>query len=193
MSEILSPKKRISCLYHTHQHHHCFHKIASTAYSKSNTMKLPCSKSFLLAAICCAFMARSTDGFQTVPQGRISKTSISWNPPSDVLDRHDLALQASLIDPDEEPEPTESLITWKKFHEINDKFWDYTVNFFYVIMTCGIFLNLAGYAYQISPEEGLTVKTITEHRQEKQWQQELERYENEVSMKQNFMLEQSKL
>lgn len=131
-------------------------------------------------------MSWSASAFQPV-QSRISTFK-----QVDVVNQRGFVLQASLIDPEEEPEATDTSDTWKKIQQVNDKFWDYTVNFFYVIMTLGILLNLSGYAYKVSPE-GVTIKTIEEHRQDLLWNQEIQRMENEVAMKQQFMLENSEL
>jgi len=114
-----------------------------------------------------------------------------------------MALHTSLIDPDqEEPEEPTSVMTstrnaldknptWKKVREINEKFWDYTVNFFYVALTFGIVLNLTGYAYKVDLQDGLTIQTVTERRQELQWQQEMKRYGDEAAMKEKALLQKS--
>ena len=53
----------------------------------------------------------------------------------------------------------------------------------YVLISCGILLNLCGYGYTISKTEGLNIQTIDELRQEKLWQQEMQRYESEGANK----------
>jgi hypothetical protein len=144
--------------------------------------------SFLFFTIlCCAAMPWSASGFQSVQ--RITSTGVN----NAMARRGFVVLHASLIDPDEKPEASEPLITWKKAKEINDKFWDFTVNFFYVIMTLGIALNLSGFSYNISTDEGLIIKTVAERRNELQWNQEMERSNNEASMNEKSLLERSEM
>jgi hypothetical protein len=148
-------------------------------------MKL--SSILLFTILCCAAMPWSASGFQSVQ--RITSTRVN----NAMARQGFVVLDASRIDPEEKPEAGAPPMTWKKAKEINDKFWDFTVNFFYVIMTLGIVLNLSGFAYKVSPDEGLTIKTIAERRQELQWNQEMQRLENEASMNQKSMLEKSEM
>ena len=90
--------------------------------------------------------------------------------------------------------PTEDFrqsMMWKQIKDINNKFWDYTVNFFYVAISCGILLNMSGYGYQISLTEGITVMSAEEIHQERQWQEEMDRYDSELRAKQDFLKQQS--
>jgi hypothetical protein len=143
------------------------------------TMKL--HSILMLTILCFAAMPWSASGFQSVQ--RITSTGVN----NAITRQGFVVLHAS------QPDSGETPITWKKVKEINDKFWDFTVNFFYVIMTLGIVLNLSGFAYKVSPDEGLKINTIAERRQELQWNQELQKYENEASMNQKSMLEKSEM
>ncbi|CAJ1964096.1 unnamed protein product [Cylindrotheca closterium] len=143
----------------------------------------------------------TVQGFQ--PATSSSSSSLSFSQGNQLLaltndKTASIALHASLIDPEQEPEkasnnnsPTISTnnATWKKICDINEKFWDYTVNFFYIFMTVGILMNLSGFAYKVDLEEGFTVQTVNERRQELQWQKEIQRYDQQAAMKQKSLLE----
>jgi len=58
---------------------------------------------------------------------------------------------------------------------INRLFWDYTVNFFYVAISCLILLNVCGYGYSFSMEDGFLVLPAQEYIQDRQWKEELHR------------------
>lgn len=68
---------------------------------------------------------------------------------------------------------------WKQLKEINNMFWDYTCNFLYVGISCLILLNVCGFGYTISAEEGLNVMPLNTYRQQRQWQQEIQRLQNQ--------------
>ena len=59
--------------------------------------------------------------------------------------------------------------------DINRLFWDYTVNFFYVAISCLILLNFCGFGYSFSADDGFQVLPINEFIQERQWKEELNR------------------
>lgn len=148
--------------------------------------------SYTLSFILLGLMSHSVQGFQP-----ITSSSVSLSAPS--FQNNNNALHASLIDPEEPEKPIvvsttatskDENLAWKKFCEINNKFWDYTVNFFYVFMITGILLNLSGFAYKVDLEHGFTVETIQERRQELQWQKEMQRYDQQGAMKQKALLEQ---
>lgn len=110
------------------------------------------------------------------------------------------ALQASLIDPEEDaidvPEDETTFFaseTWKEIKKANNKFWEYTCNFLYVTISLGIVLNLSGFAYTVSPKEGLTITTISQHREEKLWKQEMKRYEMEAEGKKAVLMHQMEM
>jgi hypothetical protein len=63
----------------------------------------------------------------------------------------------------------------RQLQQINTLFWDYTVNFFYVAISCLILLNVCGYGYSFSADQGLQVLPINEFIQERQWKEELNR------------------
>jgi hypothetical protein len=63
----------------------------------------------------------------------------------------------------------------RQLQQINNLFWDYTVNFFYVAISCLILLNACGYGYSFSADLGLQVLPINEFIQERQWKEELNR------------------
>jgi hypothetical protein len=73
------------------------------------------------------------------------------------------------------PQELSNQARWTQVKDINNKFWDYTCNFLYVGISGLILLNLSGYGYTISHEEGLNVMPIHTYRQERQWKEELER------------------
>eukprot|EP00429_Kryptoperidinium_foliaceum_P049045 CAMPEP_0176104152 /NCGR_PEP_ID=MMETSP0120_2-20121206/52259_1 /TAXON_ID=160619 /ORGANISM="Kryptoperidinium foliaceum, Strain CCMP 1326" /LENGTH=180 /DNA_ID=CAMNT_0017438251 /DNA_START=26 /DNA_END=568 /DNA_ORIENTATION=+ len=62
----------------------------------------------------------------------------------------------------------------KDLKDINNKFWDYTVTFFYVAISCLILLNFAGFGYRFT-SEGLDVVPIQQYREERQWREEMQR------------------
>jgi len=64
---------------------------------------------------------------------------------------------------------------WAQAKDINNKFWDFTVNFLYVAISCLIFLNLSGFGYTITKEKGLDVMPIETYRRERQWKEEIGR------------------
>merc|ERR1712130_1087187 len=66
---------------------------------------------------------------------------------------------------------------WKELKDINDKFWDYVVNFLYVLISIGIILNLSGFAYTFDGDAGLRIVPVQQYRQELQWKQEIQRYD----------------
>ncbi len=77
-----------------------------------------------------------------------------------------------------DPQGITSDAVWKRFKNMNNKFWDYTCNFLYVGISCLIFLNLCGFGYTISREEGVNVMPLKTYRQERQWRQEIQREQN---------------
>jgi len=72
---------------------------------------------------------------------------------------------------------------WKQAKRVNNRFWDYTVIFWYVGISCLILLNVCGYGYTITKEDGLNVMPIQEYRQERQWREEMERQEQEATQR----------
>ena len=138
------------------------------------------SFSFILSIFLIALFSQAAQGFQPITSSALTFKQMT--------ESNAFVLQASLIDPDQEPDKND---TWEKVVEINNKFWDYTVNFFYVFMTCGILLNLTGFAYKVDLENGLTVQTVKERRQELQWEREMQRYDQEIAMKQKTLLDKS--
>lgn len=145
--------------------------------------------SYTLFLICLGLVSQSVQGFQSVASSTSASPSLSLSQNKFAYKvANNVALHASLIDPEQEPEKTTVMVTgsnnpsWKKLCEINDKFWDYTVNFFYVFMTVGILMNLSGFAYKVDLEDGFTVQTVKERRQELQWQKEMQRYDHEAAV-----------
>jgi hypothetical protein len=69
----------------------------------------------------------------------------------------------------------EEALLWTQVKAVNNKFWDYTCNFFYVGMSCLILLNLSGYGYTISLEDGLNVMPMHTYRQDRQWREEIQK------------------
>lgn len=65
----------------------------------------------------------------------------------------------------------------KQIMEINNKFWDYTCNFLYVAISCLILLNLTGFGYTLSMENGLDVMPVDKYRTERQWREQIAREE----------------
>lgn len=59
--------------------------------------------------------------------------------------------------------------------KINHLFWDYTVNFLYVSISCLILLNVCGYGYSFSAQDGFQVMPLNEFIQDRQWKQEVYR------------------
>jgi hypothetical protein len=106
-------------------------------------------------------------------------------------------LQASLIDPEEETKDNDTSFIgekeWKQIKEINNKFWDYTCNFLYITIGLGIVLNLSGWAYTISPEQGLKIIPVSQHREEKLWKIEMQRYEIEAQQKKATLMQQMEI
>lgn len=58
--------------------------------------------------------------------------------------------------------------------DMNTKFWDYTVIFSYIGISCLILLNVLGYGYSFTPQ-GLQVLPLPEYIQDRQWKEELQR------------------
>jgi len=69
---------------------------------------------------------------------------------------------------------------WKQAKEAEKIISDYTYNFLYVGISCLILLNLCGYAYTITPKEGLNVMTIQRFQKEWQWKVEIQRQQSET-------------
>jgi hypothetical protein len=76
---------------------------------------------------------------------------------------------------DEEEEVSPFKAAVQQLMEINRLFWDYTVNFFYVAISCLILLNFCGYGYSFTADDGFQVLPMNEFIQERQWKQELNR------------------
>lgn len=87
-------------------------------------------------------------------------------------------------------------VSWEEMKTMNNRFWDAVVNTLYVVISLGIVLNLSGYAYSFNlPTDTTTTTTTTsaattneklpllriipvkQHREELQWKQEIERYD----------------
>jgi hypothetical protein len=81
--------------------------------------------------------------------------------------------ESSLVPTKEGESPFKAAV--QQLMDINRLFWDYTVNFFYVAISCLILLNFCGYGYSFSADDGFQVLPITEFIQERQWKQELNR------------------
>lgn len=73
---------------------------------------------------------------------------------------------------------------WKQVKEVNNRFWDYTCVFFYVGISCLIFLNICGFGYTITKEEGLNVVPMQTYRQERRWRDEIHRQEKQQQAQQ---------
>lgn len=159
---------------------------------------MPLHKSLLiayLALICCMITPRHATGFQQQqqPRRRVQSTfpSIKTREPISIL-------QVSNIDdppptPPEEKKTDDSQLTWKMIKDINNKFWEYTCNFLYITISLGILLNLSGYSYTVSVNNGLNIRPITEVKQERQWNQEMKRYEYEAEQKRAILNEKQML
>ena len=151
------------------------------------TMKMSLKRSIVLiscllsATRTAAWMVPSTGHATSLAKPLASSLAV---PSRSLLTSTSSALaMSSTPDEDDNPKSKDENLMWKQIRRINDKFWDYTVNFFYVLISCGILLNLCGYGYTISKTEGLNIQTIDELRQEKLWQQEMQRYESEGANK----------
>ena len=147
---------------------------------------MPNYKSLIVAYLCilCGMISpRVTSGFQ-----HLGPSSVTTRKPVSFL-------QVSNIDepptPPEEKKKSkdESQVNWKAIKEINNKFWEYTCNFLYITISLGILLNLSGYAYSISLKDGLTIRSVSEVRQEMQWNQEMKRYDVEEANKRALLNE----
>mmetsp|Transcript_76649 Transcript_76649/g.215094 ORF Transcript_76649/g.215094 Transcript_76649/m.215094 type:complete len:213 (+) Transcript_76649:77-715(+) len=77
------------------------------------------------------------------------------------------------------PQELSNEALWKQFKDINNKFWDYTCNFLYVAIAGLILLNVSGFGYTISREDGLNIMPMQTYRQERQWREELERQQQQ--------------
>lgn len=149
-----------------------------------------------LSLICCIVTPRLATGFQQQPRrrGRSTFPSIKTREPLSFL--HVSNIDDPTPTPPEEKETTsssDSQLDWKMIKDINNKFWEYTCNFFYITISLGILLNFSGYSYTVSAKNGLNIRPISEVRQEMQWDQEMKRYDYEAQQKSAILNEKQML
>ena len=65
--------------------------------------------------------------------------------------------------------------------------WSFSLWFLGVALSLGLLLNLCGYGYIVTKEDGLRIDTITQLRKERQMQQESIRYRNEYEHRMNLL------
>jgi hypothetical protein len=58
-------------------------------------------------------------------------------------------------------------------------FWDYSITFLGVALSCGLVLNLLGFGYIVSKEDGLRIDTLKQLRIERQFQRVSTKYASE--------------
>ena len=88
---------------------------------------------------------------------------------------NDFSMAVHTNEDDEEEEVSPFKAAVQQLLDFNRLFWDYTVNFFYVAISCLILLNFCGYGYSFTADDGFQVLPMNEFIQERQWKQELNR------------------
>ena len=71
----------------------------------------------------------------------------------------------------------------KKAFEVIDMVWSYTIIFLGACLSLGLVLNLFGYGYTFSIQDGLRIDTISQFRTENQFRREAIRLEKERAMR----------
>lgn len=156
-----------------------------------NTGKLFISIQFALFLTCLAIMPSGLNSFSPirVRSNCNNKPYLPWTVPLIALGVSNQGMEEDLVSDDDQlllndpglkrKKPNQMLnnddATWQQIKGINNKFWDYTCNFLYIGISCLILLNISGFGYTITREEGLRVMPLKTYRLERQWQEEIQR------------------